>query len=61
MIKETKIGDAVVVEQTTYYYYKSEEDRKKDIFVLSTSDRKKFNDIKKQLRKFAKAKIKYSK
>lgn len=51
MIKETKIGDAVIVEQTTYYYYRSEEDRKNDIFFFCTSDRKKINEVKRQIRK----------
>ena len=37
MIKETKIGEAVIVEQTTYYYYASEVDQKEDKFVLCTS------------------------
>jgi hypothetical protein len=51
MLKETKIGDAVIVEQTTYYYYASEADRKKDKFFLCTSDRKKINEVKRQIRK----------
>jgi len=55
MIKETKIGEAVIVEQTTYYYYASEEDRKNDKFFLCTSDRKKINEVKRQLRKHLKS------
>lgn len=51
MIKETKIGDAVIVEQTTYYYYASEEDQKEDKFVMCTSDRKEINRIKRTIRK----------
>lgn len=51
MIKETKIGEAVIVEQTTYYYYASEEDIKDDKFVFCTSDKKKINETKRQLKK----------
>ena len=45
MIKETKIGEAIIVEQTTYYYA-SEEDRKDDKFGFCTSDKKKINESK---------------
>lgn len=56
MIKETKIGDAVIVEQTTYYYYPSKADQDEDKFFLCTSDKKKINEVKRQLRKFQKSK-----
>ena len=56
MIKETKIGDAIIVEQTTYYYYPSEADRKEDKFFLSTSDKRKINEVKRQIRKAQKLK-----
>lgn len=51
MIKEIKIGEAVIVEQTTFYYYASVSDLKEDKYVMCTSDRKKINDIKRQIRK----------
>ncbi len=54
MIKETKIGEAVIVEQTTYYYYASGEDRKNDKYVFCTSDRNKINQTKRNLRSFFK-------
>jgi len=54
MLKETKIGEAVIVAQTTYYYYASEEDRKNDKYVFCTSDRDKINDTKRNLRSFLK-------
>lgn len=50
MIKETKIGNAVIVEQTTFYYYPSKEDQKNDNYSFCTSDRKKINEVKRQLR-----------
>jgi len=51
MLKETKIGEVVFVEQTTYYVYRSETDIKEDKFFLCTSDRKKINEVKRQVRK----------
>jgi len=54
MIKETKIGEAIIVEQTTYYYYPSEVDRKNDKYSFCTSDRNKINQTKRNLRSFFK-------
>lgn len=54
MLKETKIGEAVIVEQTTYYYYASEEDRKNDKYVFCTSDRNRIREAKRNLRNFLK-------
>lgn len=56
MLKETKIGEAIIVEQTTYYYYVSEDDRKDDRFTFCTSDKKKINEVKRQIRKTIKNK-----
>jgi len=56
MIKEIKIGNAVIVEQTTFYYYPSEEERKEDRYTFCTSDRKKINEVKRQLRNHLKKK-----
>jgi hypothetical protein len=50
MLKETKIGDAVLVVQTTYYLYRSEEDRKEDKYFVSTSDKKTIDMYKKQIK-----------
>jgi hypothetical protein len=50
MLKETKIGDAILVVQTTYYLYSSEEDRKNDHFFVSTSDKRTIDTYKKQIR-----------
>jgi hypothetical protein len=52
MIKETKIGEAVIVKQTTYYFYSSEEDQKNDKYWLCTSDPKKAEEVKRQMRNF---------
>jgi hypothetical protein len=50
MLKETKIGNAVIVTQTTYYLYRSEEDRENDNYFMCTSDKKTIDMYKKQLR-----------
>lgn len=50
MLKETKIGEVVIVAQTTYYVYESPEKRDKDEFFLCTSDAKKIRDLKKDLK-----------
>ncbi|MFA5366290.1 MAG: hypothetical protein WC333_00005 [Dehalococcoidia bacterium] len=49
-MKETKIGDIIFVAQTTYYIYGSEEDRKSGHFSVSTSNKKVFEDYKKQVK-----------
>lgn len=50
MLKETKIGEVVIVAQTTYYVYESPEKRNKDEYFLCTSDAKKIRDLKKDLK-----------
>lgn len=45
MIKETKVGELVIVAQTTYYVYKNKEKREKDEFSICTSDVRVINDI----------------
>jgi hypothetical protein len=50
MLKETKIGEVVIVAQTTYYVYETPEKRKKDEFYLCTSDAKKIRSLKKTLK-----------
>lgn len=56
MIKETKIGDYVIVEQTTYYVYNNEEDRKNDHYSMSTSDKRVIKDIEETLKSNLKSK-----
>jgi len=56
MIKETKIGNTIIVEHTTYYVYQSENAHKNDNYYFCTSDRKKINEVKRQLRKSLKLK-----
>lgn len=51
MIKEETIGSVVFVEQTTFYIYENEEAHQKDHAYLRTSDKKKFDSYKKQIRK----------
>jgi len=50
MVKETKIGEVVIVAQTTYYVYETQEKRDKDEFYLCTSDEKKIRGMKKLLK-----------
>jgi hypothetical protein len=54
MRKETKIGNAVIIEQTIYYYYASEEDIKNGKYVFCTSDKEIINKSKRDLRSFLK-------
>jgi hypothetical protein len=49
MLKETKIGEVVIVAQTTYYVYESQEKRDKDEFYLCTSNEKQIRSLKKKL------------
>jgi hypothetical protein len=50
MVKETKIGEVVIVTQTKYYVYETQEKRDKDEYFLCTSDAKKIRRMKKQLK-----------
>jgi hypothetical protein len=50
MLKETKIGEVVIVAQTTYYVYESQEKREKDEFYLCTSNEKQIRRMKKALK-----------
>jgi hypothetical protein len=50
MVKETKIGEVVVVAQTTYYVYESQEKRDKDEYYLCTSDARHIRRLKKMLK-----------
>lgn len=50
MIKETKIGNVIIVAQTTYYVYESQEKRDKDEFYLTTSDQKVIRSLKKRVK-----------
>lgn len=61
MIKETKIGDEIFLEQTTYYIYRNEGDRKKGHAAFTTSDKKKFTDIKAKAKKSKEPVIYWSK
>jgi hypothetical protein len=47
-LKETKIGDIIIVAQTTYYVYRSAEDRVADKFFVCTSDKKVISALKKK-------------
>jgi single-stranded DNA-binding protein len=51
MLKETKIGEVVIVAQTTYYVYETQEKREKDEFYLCTSNEKQIRNLKKNLKK----------
>lgn len=50
MIKETKIGDVIIVKQTTWYVYDGDENRNQDKPNLITSDKKIIKDLKKRLK-----------
>jgi hypothetical protein len=51
MLKETKIGEVIVVAQTTYYVYETQAKRDKDEYYLCTSDEKQIRNMKKKLKK----------
>jgi hypothetical protein len=50
MLKESKIGEVVIVAQTTYYVYETQEKREKDEYFMCTSDAKRIRSLKKKLK-----------
>lgn len=51
MIKETIINGELFQEQRTYYIYRSEADRTAGKIAFVTSDKKKFDEMKRKARK----------